>query len=110
MQRVVILSRGGAGKSVLARCLGSLTQMPVIELDQLFWRPGLVATPRNEWIEVQHTLVQRESWIIDGDLGPCDVLEPRLRLADTVIVLDFSLLRCAWRSIRRSREHLDYWR
>ena len=80
MQRVVILSRGGAGKSVLARCLGSLTQMPVIELDQLFWRPGLVATPRNEWIEVQHTLVQRESWIIDGDLGPCDVLEPRLSL------------------------------
>jgi hypothetical protein len=47
---------------------------------------------------------------LDGDLGPYDVLEPRLGAADMVIVLDFSLLRCAWRSIRRSHERLDYWR
>jgi adenylate kinase family enzyme len=53
MQRVVILGRGGAGKSTLARRLGSLTDMPVIELDRLFWRPGLAATPRDQWIEIQ---------------------------------------------------------
>ena len=39
-----------------------------------------------------------DTWIFDGDLGPHDVLEPRLGVADTVIILDFSLLRCAWRS------------
>lgn len=38
------------------------------------------------------------------------MLEPRLRAADTVIILNFSLLRCAWRSIRRGREPLDFWR
>jgi hypothetical protein len=46
----------------------------------------------------------------DGDLGPYDVLEPRLQVADTVIILNFSLLRCAWRTIRRLSEGIDYWR
>jgi len=47
---------------------------------------------------------------MDGDLGPYDALEERLQIADTIVVLDFSLLRCAWRTFRRSRERLDYWR
>jgi hypothetical protein len=47
---------------------------------------------------------------MDGDLGPYDALEERLRMADTIVVLDFSLLRCAWRTLRRSRERRDYWR
>jgi hypothetical protein len=34
----------------------------------------------------------------------------RLRAADTVIVLDFPLWRCAWRALRRSRENLAFWR
>ena len=51
-----------------------------------------------------------DTWIFDGDLGPHDVLEPRLGVADTVIILDFSLLRCTWRSIQRSSEGIDFWR
>lgn len=48
--------------------------------------------------------------IMDGDLGQCDVVEVRLRAADTIIVLDFALLRCAWRALRRGRERSDFWR
>jgi hypothetical protein len=46
---------------------------------------------------------------MDGDLGPYDVVEIRLRAADTILFLDFSLFRCAWRAIRRSRERADFW-
>jgi len=46
---------------------------------------------------------------MDGDLGPYDVVEIRLRTADTILFLDFSLLRCVWRAIRRSRERGDFW-
>jgi hypothetical protein len=80
-----------------------------MELDKIFWRPGLLPTPRDEWIEVQRGLVEEKEWIMDGDLGPDDSLEMRLRAADTVIFLDFSLLRCAFRAIRRSRERADFW-
>jgi adenylate kinase family enzyme len=109
MKRVVILGRGASGKSTLAKRLGEITGLPVIELDKLFWRPGLLPTPRDEWISAQHLLVEKETWIIDGDLGPLDFIEPRLRAAHTIIFLDFSFARCAWRAIRRSRERADFW-
>jgi adenylate kinase family enzyme len=110
MKRVIILGRGASGKSTVARHLGEITGLPVIELDKVFWRPSLVATPRDQWVVVQERLVAQEGWIMDGDLGPYDVVEVRLRAADTIIFLDFSLVRCAWRAIRRSRERADFWR
>ncbi|MEV5895493.1 hypothetical protein [Nonomuraea fuscirosea] len=109
MRRVVILGRGGSGKSALAARLGAITGLPVVELDQHFWRRGLEATPPDQWAAVQGELVQAEGWIMDGDLGPYDVLDVRLRAADTVILLDFSFWRCVWRAIRRSRERIDFW-
>ena len=109
MRRVVILGRGAAGKSVLAARLGELTGLPVIELDTYFWRPGPAATPPAAWADLQRQLARRPSWIMDGDLGRYDVPAVRLAAADTVIVLDFSLPRCAWRAVRRSRERADFW-
>jgi adenylate kinase family enzyme len=109
MKRVVILGPGASGKSTLAARLGEITGLSVIELDKIFWQPGLVPTPRDQWVKIQQMLVEENAWIMDGDLGPYDAVEIRLRAADTVIFLDFSLLRCAWRALRRSRERADFW-
>src|ERR1700676_1563769 len=109
MKRVVILGPGGSGKSTVAMHLGEITGLRVIELDKVFWQPGLVATPRDQWAEVQRRLVEEDEWIMDGDLGPYDAVEVRLRAADTIIFLDFSLVQCAWRAIWRSRERPDFW-
>ena len=81
----------------------------MIELDKLFWRPGPAVTLRDRWAAIQGELASQESWIMDGDLGPFDVIEVRLQAADTVVFLDFSPLRCAWRAIRRSQERADFW-
>jgi adenylate kinase family enzyme len=110
MKRVIILGRGGAGKSTLALHLGEITGLPVINLDKAFWQSGLVATPRHTWVQIQESLVAEERWIMDGDFGPYDAVEVRLRAADTIIFPDFSLVRCAWRAMRRSRERADFWR
>jgi hypothetical protein len=110
MKRVVILGRGASGKSTLARQLGEVTGLPVIEVDKIFWQPGLIATPREQWVAMQEKLVAGDLWIMDGDLGPYDAVEVRLRAADTILFLDFSLVRCGWRAIRRSRERGDFWR
>jgi adenylate kinase family enzyme len=109
MQRVVILGPGASGKSTLAARMGEITGLPVMELDKIFWQPGLVATPRDQWVEIQQKLVEESGWIMDGDLGLYDAVEVRLRAADTVVFLDFSILRCAWRALRRSRERADFW-
>ena len=109
MKRVVVLGPGASGKSTLAVQLGDITGLPVTELDGVFWKAGLIPTPRAEWATIQESLVKEDWWILDGDLGPYDVVEVRLCAADTVIFLDFSFLRCAWRALWRSRERLDFW-
>jgi hypothetical protein len=110
VRRVVILGPGAAGKSTLARRLGEVLRLPVVELDERFWNVALEPMPADEWRSIQTELAQQPAWIMDGDLGPYDVLEPRLQRADTVIVLDVARWRCLWRSFRRSRERLDFWR
>jgi hypothetical protein len=84
--------------------------LAVTEIDKVFWQAGLMATPREEWAAVQEKLVAGERWILEGDLGPYDAVEVRLRAADTILFLDFSLARCVWRALRRSRERADFWR
>jgi hypothetical protein len=109
VRRVAILGPGGAGKSILAVRLGAVVGLPVVELDGRFWNVALEPMPVEQWRAVQTQLAAQSAWIMDGDLGPYDVVEPRLRRADTVIVLDFARWRCVWRSVRRSRERLDFW-
>jgi hypothetical protein len=109
-RRVVILGRGAAGKSTAARRLAAALGCELIELDAHFWSADLVATPPDRWCTVQEGLGQRPCWVMDGDLGPYDVLEPRLRAADEIWLLDFPVALCLGRALRRSRERWDFWR
>lgn len=109
VERVVVLGRGGAGKTTFAVQLGQLLGLPVLELDRYFWSADLTSTLAQRWVQVQSELAAADRWVMDGDLGPYDVLVPRLSRADTVVVLDFGLLRCLWRAGRRSRERTDFW-
>ncbi len=59
----MVLGRGGAGKSSLARELGERTSLPVIEPDMLFWRRGLTAADPIQWTASQRELVPLENRI-----------------------------------------------
>lgn len=109
VDRVLVLGRGGAGKSTFARRLEVVTGLPVVELDAVFWAAGLAGLSREEWVARQRELVAGPRWVLEGDLGPYDVLEVRLAVADTVVLLNFSLVRCVWRAVRRGRERADFW-
>jgi adenylate kinase family enzyme len=110
IMRIVVLGPGAAGKSTLSKSLTQATGVAWVELDKLFWSPNLDPMPPDEWADVQRDLIDEESWILDGDLGPYDVVDVRLEKADTVVLFDPPTWRCVWRTLRRSRQRLDYWR
>ncbi|NQT35164.1 AAA family ATPase [bacterium] len=99
MKRIAVIGPSCSGKSTLARRIGAELGIEVIHLDQLYWRPGWVATPEDEWRRIQEELTQRSSWVIDGNYGMS--LDIRLEAADTVIFLDFPRLVSLWRMVKR---------
>lgn len=99
MKRIAVVGSSGAGKSTLSRELSRILDIPVIHLDVHYWQPGWVETPDEVWLERQKTLLNGESWIVDGNFG--STLDMRLGAADTVIFLDFSRFLCTYRVLKR---------
>jgi adenylate kinase family enzyme len=99
MKRIAIIGSGGSGKSTLARELGKILKLPVYHLDALYWKPGWVRTPDEEWDQLMEALVSKEEWIIDGNYGR--TMDIRLRKADTIIYLDYPTYLCLFRAIKR---------
>lgn len=103
MKRVLVIGSGGAGKSVLARRLHELTGLELIHLDRLYWKPGWVETPKDEWRETVAELLEGDGWIIDGNYG--STLEMRLAACDTVVYLCPPRLVCLGRALKRYYRH-----
>lgn len=88
----MLIGSGGAGKSTLARELGRRTGLPVVHLDALYWQPGWVEPPREEWRATQRKALEGADWIADGNYG--GTMEERLPVADLVVLLDYSRWTC----------------
>jgi adenylate kinase family enzyme len=86
VRRVAVMGTPGAGKSTLATELGRSLGAPVFHLDAIYWKPGWVASSRDEFVERQRALVERDIRVIDGNYSHCGLSE-RIERADAVIVL-----------------------
>jgi adenylate kinase family enzyme len=110
MQRIAILGTSGAGKTVLARMLGALLDLPVTHLDQLRYDADWTVVPEPEFVAAQRRLVAGARWIADGN--SLASLPIRAAAADTIILLDPHPLVClAGIAVRRLRyrggQHAD---
>lgn len=92
MERIIIIGCSGSGKSTLARALGAKLGLPVIHLDQLWWKEGWVESDRQTFDDRLAALVEENRWIIDGNYNR--TIPMRLEKCDTVIYLDFSRWTC----------------
>jgi adenylate kinase family enzyme len=101
MERVAVIGPAGAGKSRLAGELGLRLGLRVVHLDELYWRPGWIATPAADWEALQRRIMRDPSWVVDAQHD--DILPDWLEVADTVVLLDVSPFRCLWRAARRRR-------
>ncbi|QGQ97293.1 AAA family ATPase [Paenibacillus psychroresistens] len=99
MKKVLILGFSGSGKSTFARQLGNAINIPVIHLDTVYWKPGWVASNKQEWDKVITMLLEQEEYIIDGNYPTS--LNRRLLEADTVFYFDLSIFLCLYRVLKR---------
>ncbi len=103
MKKILVIGSGGAGKSTFAKRLGELLGINVIHLDALYWQPGWVEPPKEEWAAIVETLLSGDAWIMDGNYS--GTLEQRLAACDAVVFLDLPPLVCVWRVCKRLLRH-----
>ena len=85
--RILILGCPGSGKSTLARALAARTGLPLVHLDNIWWRADGTHIPREEFDRALDGLLRGEQWILDGDYSR--TYEVRIRACDTAIFLDY---------------------
>lgn len=92
MNRVIIIGPGGAGKSTFSRKLAEITKLPLYNLDNIYWKENKEHITREEFNEKLEEILKKDKWIIDGDYGR--TYEIRIKFADTIYFLDYSLETC----------------
>lgn len=99
MERIMIIGCSGSGKTTLALTLKEKLGLPLIHLDQLWWKGDWENVTREEFDSRLAMAVNMDQWIIDGNFSR--TVEMRLRRCDTIIYLDFDRWTCLWGVIRR---------
>ena len=99
MQRIMVISCGGAGKSTLSKRLHDILGLPIFHLDQIYWKSGWVESEKEQWVAASEKLTDLSKWIIDGNYG--STMDMRIKRADTIIYLDYSTFKCLYRITKR---------
>ncbi len=99
MKRILILGSVGSGKSTLANRLHGKFCLPVVCLDQYFWKPNWQPTEDPAWRRKVEQLSQAEEWFMDGNF--LSTLDIRLPRADTIIFLDRNRFVCLCGFLKR---------
>ena len=107
-KRILVLGPSGSGKTTFSIHLGRILDIETIHLDACFWKPGWASTPQPEWRAIVASLIQKESWIMDGMYE--STLDLRIPAADTVFVIERSRLVCLWRVLKRKATTDDRFR
>lgn len=108
-KKILVIGCPGGGKSTFARKLHSLTHLPLVYLDTLFWRKDRTTASKEEFDSALLQAMEKEEWIIDGNYRR--TLPLRFERADTIFVFHLPAEEClqnAKNRVGRVREDLPF--
>lgn len=91
-EKIIVIGSPGAGKSTFSRKLRDITGLPLYYLDMLWHKPDKTNISKEKFDEELNRIILGDRWIIDGNYSR--TLETRLKLCDTVFLMDFPLDVC----------------
>ncbi len=113
MNRIVVIGIAGAGKTTVARRLAAALDLPHLELDAVYHRPGWEPASPADFAAAVTEHVAGERWVVDGNYtsrGVDDLVWPR---ADTIVWLDLPrrtvMRRIIARTLRRVLTREELW-
>ncbi len=92
MKRVLVIGCPGSGKSCFARRLHEAVNLPLIHLDNLYWKEDRTNVPKEQFISSLKHRLDMDEWIIDGNY--MSTMELRLKRCDTVFFFDLPTQQC----------------
>ncbi len=95
----MIFGRPGSGKSTFALALHKATKIPLHHLDKHFYESNWIERDYQEFLKIQQSIIDSNSWIIDGNNTKS--LESRYQHADVVIYFNYPRWLCYWRIFKR---------
>lgn len=99
MRRVLIIGNAGSGKTTFAGKLAEKTGLPLVHLDQLYWRGAWEHLSREEFDTALQSELEKPEWIIDGNFNR--TIPHRLTYCDTVFFFDLPTASCLWGITKR---------
>ncbi|MGE0135792.1 MAG: AAA family ATPase [Dehalococcoidia bacterium] len=98
--RIAVVGSSGSGKTTVASQLAARLDLPFVELDALYWKPGWVGSNDEEFLGRVRAETAGEGWVVAGNYSRAwAAYWPRV---DTVVWLDLPLRVCLARLVRRS--------
>ncbi len=99
-KRILVIGPCGAGKSTFSKKLEKILNLPIIHLDAYYHKPNWQEPTKEEWKKEVTKLAAQKKWIMDGNFS--DSFDIRIPRSDTIIYLDYSIIRCFLRVLKRN--------
>jgi adenylate kinase family enzyme len=94
MQRILVMGSSGSGKSTFAQRLSDITDIPMVSLDALYWKPGWTPSHPTEFETRATQAARQRRWIMDGNYTSSGAGELRRSMADAVFWFDLPRRTC----------------
>lgn len=103
MNKIIVIGCPGSGKSTLSFKMKEILKFPTLHLDKIYHIDNDTRITTEELVEkIEKFASSHNCWIIDGNY--ISTMEQRIKLADTVVLLDIDSNICVENALARSKK------